>query len=454
MNSDNRTERVPKLARQLGLFDATMIVMGGIIGAGIFMNPYVVALQVHTPLLILGAWLVGGLVALAGGFVYAELAARYPQTGGQYAYLREAYHPSIAFIYGWALLLVTQTGGMAAVAVTFSKYFLEFTNLPFSNWVVTVSALLLLTVINCLGVRAGSSTQNLLMTLKILAIAALVFCGIFFVAEPHGLTGPALDRPASLDLFVAMGAALTPVMFAYGGWQTASFVAGEMREPRRDLARGLLIGVCGVILLYMMVNFVYVYVLGADGLAATETPASSVMFLAFGKRGAQLIAVGIAISTLGFLSQGMLTAPRVYFAMAKDGLFFKSVARLDQRTRVPTVAIALQGAFAIVIALSGKYAQILNYVVSVDFIWFGLTGASLFIFRRRRRASTDDSTTFSTSNQFRVPGHPVTTGLFVTACALIVISTIYKHPGDSVIGLLIVVAGIPIYFFWRWWRRE
>ena len=454
MTSNNKTERAPKLARQLGLFDATMIVMGGIIGAGIFMNPYVVARQVHTPLLILGAWLLGGLIALAGGFVYAELAARYPQTGGQYAYLREAYHPSVAFIYGWALLLVTQTGGMAAVAVTFSNYFLELTHLPLPNWVVTVFALGLLTIINCLGVRAGSSTQNLLMTLKILAIAALVFCGIFFVAEPHGIAGPALDRPASLGLLVAMGAAMTPVMFAYGGWQTASFVAGEMREPRRDLARGLLIGVCGVILLYMTVNFVYVYALGADGLAATETPASSVMRLAFGERGAKLIAVGIAISTLGFLSQGMLTAPRVYFAMAEDKLFFKGVARLDPRTRVPVVAIALQGAFAIVIALSGKYDQILNYVVSVDFIWFGLTGASLFIFRRRRAAAVENSATDFEGKQFRVPGHPVTTVLFVTACALIVISTIYKHPGDSVIGLFIVVAGIPIYFFWRWWRRE
>jgi basic amino acid/polyamine antiporter, APA family len=454
MNSDNSTERVPKLARQLGLFDAVMIVMGGIIGAGIFMNPYVVARQVHTPLLILGAWLMGGLIALAGAFVYAELAARYPQTGGQYAYLREAYHPSIAFIYGWALLLVTQTGGMAAVAVTFSTYFLEITRLPLSNWVVTVLALGLLTVINCLGVRAGSSVQNLLMMLKILAIAALVFCGIFFVAAPHGMAGQALDRPVSPGLLVAMGAAMTPVMFAYGGWQTASFVAGEMREPRRDLARGLLIGVCGVIVLYMTVNFVYVYALGADGLAATETPASSVMRLAFGERGAQLIAVGIALSTLGFLSQGMLTAPRVYFAMAEDGLFFKGVAWLNPRTRVPVVAIALQGAFAIVIALSGKYDQILNYVVSVDFIWFGLTGASLFIFRRRRAAAVENSTADSLGKQFRVPGHPVTTILFVTACALIVISTIYKHPGDSVIGLFIVVAGIPIYFFWRWWRRE
>ena len=436
-----------KLARRLGLFDATMIVMGGIIGSGIFMNSYVVARQVHTPFLILGAWLTGGCIALAGAFIYAELVNRCPDVGGQYAYLREAYHPSVAFIYGWALLLVTQTGGMAAVAITFSRYFLEVTHAPLPDWAIAALALLLLTIINCLGVRAGSSVQNLLMVLKILALAALVVCGLFFVAAPQGTTAAGLDRPVSFGLLTAMGAAMTPVMFAYGGWQTSSFVAAEMRDPRRDLARGLLIGTSGVVLLYLAANFVYLYVMGAEGLAATQTPASSVMRLAFGERGATFIAIGIAISTLGFLSQGMLTAPRVYFAMAADGLFFKSVARVDARTRVPVVAIALQGLLAIVIALSGRYEQILNYVVSVDFIWFGLTAASLFVFRRRSRDSENE-------NYFRVPGHPVTTALFVGACALIVLGTIYKYPLNSSIGLIIVVTGIPVYFFWRWWRQR
>lgn len=433
------SESSSKLARRLGLFDATMIVMGGIVGAGIFINPSVVAREVHTPFLILGAWLTGGALALAGAFIYAELADRYPDVGGQYAYLREAYHPSVAFIYGWALLLVTQTGGMAAVAVTFARYFLELTGLPLTDWVVAALALLGLTVINCLGVRAGTSLQNGLMVLKVLAIIALVICGLTFAREPRNLSGPMLDVAPSLGLLTAMGAAMTPVMFAYGGWQTASFISGEMIDPRRNLARGLLLGVSGVILLYTLVNFVCLYVLGADGLAATKTPASSVMRLAFGESGARLIAVGISISTLGFLSQGMLTAPRVYFAMAKDGLFFKRVAQLSPVTRVPVVAIALQGALAIAIAVSGRYEQILNYVVSVDFIWFGLTAASLFVFRRRERAES----------RFRVPGHPFTTALFVLACALIVAGTVYKYPANSSIGLLIVAAGIPVYFLRR-----
>lgn len=441
------------LARRLGLFDATMIVMGGIVGSGIFINPSVVARQVDTPLLILGAWLLGGLVALMGAFVYAELADRHPHVGGQYAYLREAFHPSIAFVYGWALLLVTQTGGMAAVAVTFARYFLEITRLPVPDWLVAALALGALTIINCLGVRAGSGTQNALMALKIVAVVALVACGLAFVADPHGIAGAApFAPPISLGLLAAMGAAMTPVMFAYGGWQTASFVAGEMRDPRRDLARGLLIGVGGVVLLYMAVNFVCLYVLGPEELARTKTPASAVMRAALGERGAALIAVGIAISTLGFLSQGMLTAPRVYFAMAEDGLFFKSVARLGERTRAPIVAIALQGAFAIVIALSGRYEQILNYVVSVDFISFGLTAATLFVFRRRAaRALTGDVDKKASGGAIgaRVPGHPLTTVLFIVACALIVAGTVYQAPQNSLIGYCIVLAGIPAYLFWR-----
>jgi APA family basic amino acid/polyamine antiporter len=434
----------PGLARRLGLFDAVMIVMGGIIGSGIFVTPYVVARQVHTPWLILGAWLAGGAIALAGAFVYAELADRRPGVGGQYAYLRDAYHPAVAFLYGWALLLVVQTGGMAAVAVTFARYFREVTRVPLAEPVVAALGLALLVVVNCLGVRSGSSVQNGLMVLKILAILGLAAAGLLFVA-PAAEAAPAAEPPAAPGLLIAFGAAMTPVMFSFGGWQTASFIAGEMRNPRRDLARGLLIGVLGVIALYVAVNVACVHALGAAGLAETSAPASSVMRLAFGERGAALIALGITVSTLGFLSQGMLTAPRVYFAMASDGLFFRSVAWIDPRTRAPVVAIALQGALALLIALSGTFEQILNYVVSVDFIFFGLTAGTVFVFRRR--AAPADGTAAL------VPGHPVTTALFILACALIVASTLYKYPANSAIGLAILLAGVPVYLFWKERRR-
>jgi APA family basic amino acid/polyamine antiporter len=427
----------PGLARRLGPFDATMIVMGGIVGSGIFVNPHVVAERVHSPLLIVGAWVLGGAIALAGAFVWAELAARRPAVGGQYAYLRDAYHPAVAFVYGWALLLVIQTGGMAAVAVTFARYFREVTHVPLGEPVVAALALGLLVAVNCLGVRAGSSVQSAFMVLKIVAIAALIAAGIFFAGRPVEAAPAAVPvRDTLLSFFAAM----TPVMYAYGGWQTASFVAGEMRDPRRDLARGLVLGVLGVIALYVGVNVACVMALGPGGLAASGAPASAVMRAAFGPGGASLIAVGIAVSTFGFLSQGMLTAPRVYFAMADDGLFFRGVAWVHPRTRVPVVAIALQGVLALLIALSGTYEQILNYVTSVDFIFFGLTAGTIFVFRRR---AADDAPPFA-----RVPGHPVTTALFAAACLVIVAATVYNYPANSAIGLAIMLAGIPAYLLW------
>jgi APA family basic amino acid/polyamine antiporter len=426
-----------------------MIVMGGIVGSGIFMNPYVVARQVHTPALILAVWIVGGLIALAGAFIYAELSARRPQVGGQYAYIREAYHPLVAFIYGWALLLVTQTGGMAAVAVTFARYFVELTRVPVADWLIAALALGALTVVNCLGVKAGSTTQSILMVLKIVAIAALVACGLLLGGKPAGdavAAGPMLDRPVSFDLLTAIGAAMVPVLFAYGGWQTACFIAGEVREPRKNMPRGLIIGVIGVVLLYLGVNFVCVRVLGTSGLARTTAPATDVMRSALGETGARLIAAGIAISTLGFLSQSMLTAPRVYYAMAGDGLFFKSVGWIHPRTRVPATAIILQGVCAVIIALSGRYEQILNYVVSVDFIFFGLSATCIFALRRH------DASAGTAASGYNIPGHPVTTVLFIAASWLVVTNTVYKYPTNTVIGLAIMLAGVPVYFFWK--RRK
>lgn len=443
------------LARRLGLFDAAMIVMGGIIGSGIFMNPYVVARRVHTTPLILGCWLLGGLVALVGAFIYAELAAQRPYlVGGQYAYLREAYHPAVGFVYGWALLLVIQTGGMAAVAVTFAGYFREITHLPVSGKLIAAITLVLLTIINCIGVRAGSAVQNVLMVIKILAILMLIVCALWLVGMPNMSLTPALEHPLSLSLVAAFAAAMSPVLFTYGGWHTASFVAAEMRKPERDLSRGLLIGVLGVIVLYLAANVVYVGALGAAGLAQATTPASSVMHVALGERGARLMAVGIAVSTLGFLSQSMLTAPRVYFAMAEDKLFFKSVAWVGPRSRVPVIAIALQGTLAIAIALSRRYEQILDYVVSVDFIAYGLTATCLFVFRRRERQAVSSQSADRRVIGYRVPGHPYTTIFFTAICWAVVAGTVYSYPRNTVIGLGIMLAGIPVYFFWRWWRRN
>jgi APA family basic amino acid/polyamine antiporter len=444
------------LARRLGLFDTTMIVMGGIIGSGIFINPYVVAQEVPSTILILAAWAFGGLIALAGAFIYAELSSQMSASGGQYIYLRDAFHPALAFVYGWALLLVTQTGGMAAVAVTFAKYVCSLGHAHASdNFAAFLAALALavLTIINCLGVRAGSTTQNVFMILKLVAIAALVAFGLTVAGAPTTAVvtptavasgGSTSSSPGIWNSLIAFGAALIPVQFAYGGWQTSCFMAGEVREPRKNLPRGLLLGVVGVIAVYLSVNFVCVHALGPQGLGQTTTPASAVMRLALGENGARIIAIGIAVSTVGFLSQSMLTAPRVYFAMAEDGLFFSSLAKLN-RARVPAFAIALQGALAIVITLSGRYEQILNYVISVDVIFFALTAATIFVFRQR--AKTNPS--LLKASPARTPGHPFTTLFFIVACGGVAFSTLYRYPHNSLIGLGIMLTGLPAYLFWK-----
>jgi basic amino acid/polyamine antiporter, APA family len=431
------------LARHLGLFGTTMAVIGGIIGSGIFINPYLVAERVHTSALILGAWIAGGVIALLGGFIYAELAARLPVVGGQYAYLRDALHPSVAFLYGWVLLLVIQTGGMAAVAVTFARYFLEITGWQVNPSVIAASALTLLMIINCLGVRVGSRVQSAMTLIAIGAIATLEAAALIFGGPSQISWRPVLDQPVSGSLILAFGAAMTPVLFAYGGWQTTSFLGGEVRDPTRTLPRGLVLGVLGVITVYTSVNFIYVRALGPAGLAVTSTPASTVMRMVLGPQGASLIAAGIAFSTFGFLGQSMLTAPRVYFAMAEDRVFFRGVAWIEPRTSVPMVAIVLQGVWAIAIALTGTYAQVVNYVVAMDSLFFGLTAVCLLVLRHRARREG------AAGVDYRVPGHPWTTLLFIAAEWIVVVSTFTHDPKRSFIGLGIAIAGLPAYYLWR-----
>jgi APA family basic amino acid/polyamine antiporter len=437
----------PRLAAKLNLFDAMMIVMGGIVGSGIFINPYVVAQIVHTPVLILSAWIAGGAIALVGAFIYAELADRMPQVGGQYAYLRKAYHPAVGFLYGWVALLVIHAGGTAAVVVTFAKYF-QLVLTGGSEKITAVTVIVVLTVINCMGVRAGGTVQSVFMIFRILAISTVVLCGAWFIssspAAPHIAWKPVSDRPASFGLLSAFGAAMVPVLFGYGGWQTSNYMAAEIREPRKNLPRALVFGVLGIIALYLTVNFVYVQALSPAGLAATSTPASQVMRLAFGRAGSSLVAALIAISTVGFLSQALLSYPRLYFAMASDGLLPTWFARINPRTLVPTGTIILQGAVTIAVVLLGTYEQILSYVVVMDWLFFGLTATCIFVFRSREKREVAFGGGAETKG-FRVPGHPWTTGLFVAIAWFITINTIYKYPRNAGVALCILFAGIPVF---------
>ncbi len=439
----------PRLARELNAFDATLIVMGGIIGTGIFVNPSVVAARAHTTPLILTAWGLGGAIALMGGFVFAELAARRPQVGGLYAYMRDAFHPVVAFMYGWTALLVSQSGGMALAALTFALYFN-----PLAHWhapaiVSAVGVIVIFSVINCLGVRDGSVTQNLFMVLKIGVILALIAGGLF--VAPAAVHAAPVSVPAmGFGLLAILGTALIPVLYAYDGWQTASFMSGELKNPGKTLSRGLVIGVLAVIALYMAVTVICIRVLGPAKLAASSAPATDIMHLA-GPVWEWIIAIGIGLSTLGFLSNQILTSPRIYYAMAEDGDFFAGLAWLHPKTRAPVVAIALQAVLAIAItlvatafeALRASYQSILDGVTAIDFVFFVLAAVAVFVFRTRDRDPGP------ATSDIRVPGHPYSTAFFAIVCTAVVGYTMYAYPKDTLPDIAILFSGIPVYYLWR-----
>jgi len=426
-----------------------MSVIGGIIGSGIFINPAIVAQRVGTARLTLGVWALGGAIALIGAFCFAELGARYPKAGGGYVYLREAFGEIPAFLQAWTLLLVMATGAMAAVAFTFAGYAAALAGLPDTAipW-LAIAAIVLLSAVNYVGVRPGAITQNIFTLLKLCALAVLIVGGL--IAASRGQAMPADDalRPqGATGMLIAVGVALVPVLFAYGGWQQTNFIAEELVDAARDLPRALLLGVGAVVLVYVLANFTYLQALGAGGLARSHAPAADTMRALLGPAGATFISAGIAISTFGFLNLVILVSPRVYQTMAADGLFFPRFARLHPKFRTPTTAIVFQGLWAVLLLKTGTYGQLLDYVVFCDWIFFGLAAATLFVFRNRDR----DGGTAAPAG-FRVPGYPITPALFVVAAVYAVLGSVASNPGNALRGLLILAAGLPVYLFWRWRR--
>lgn len=429
-------------ARRLTLFDATMIVISGIIGSGIFINPYVTAQKVHTPFLIIAVWAAGGLIALFGAFVFAELSTVLPQVGGQYAFFREAFHPLVAFLYGWALLFIIQSGATAAVAVAFAQYVGRLVALP-EPWIVPLAVAILLGVagFHALGIKPGAILLNAITFTKTVALAALIV-GAFLLAHGSGLQmTPVLppDLEGGLSLLSAFLAGLVPAMFAYGGWQNLNYVSEEVKEPERNLPRAILLGVFCVIAVYVSANVAYVHVLTAPGLAATHTPAADVAAKLVGETGAKAISFLIVVSTFGFLNLSLLAAPRVYYAMAKDGLFFSWLARLSPRFRAPTAAILLQGVLAAFFAFTRTYDRLLSYAVFADWIFFGLAGISLLVLRRKMPDAP---------RPFATPGYPVVPLLFALAGFGIVVNIFFTDFRNALAGSVVLALGVPVYLFW------
>jgi len=440
----------PTYARRLGLFSGTMMVIGGIIGAGIFLNPAIVAERVRTPFLTLAVWVLGGLIALAGAFCFGELGNRKPRAGGGYVYLRDAYGLLPAFLYGWALLLVMATGAIAAVAVTFARYLAVLLSLPEAAILpVAIAAIALLSTVNYLGVKPGAVTQNIFTLLKLAALALLIGAGLLL--KMHGPTTASAPSPvAPSNVILAVGAALVPVMFAIGGWQQSNFIAEEMVDAERNLPRALLIGVSVVVVVYLLANVTYLKVLGAPGLARSTAPAAEAMRGLLGPTGAVVIAAGIAFSTFGFLNLVILVSPRVYRTMAADGAFFPQLARLHPRYRTPSAAIVFQGVWAILLTLSGTYGQLLDYVVFGDWIFFGLVVSTLFVYRRREaRAMAVDGVGAARVPGYRALGYPWTPALFILAALYVVASSVASNPRNAAVGALLLALGVPVFLFWK-----
>lgn len=435
-------------AARLGTFSGTMLVVGGIIGAGIFLSPSVVAQRVGSAPLTLAAWGLGAVVAVIGGFVYAELGARRPLAGGSYVYLRDAFGSLPAFMYGWALFLIMATGAIAAVAMTGANYLAELLGLEASaGRPIAITFIVGLTLLNVFGVRIGATTGNVLTVLKLAAIALLVGAALVLPAPPP--PAPTLPVPPSLaptaslsDLVVAMGGALVPVLFSFGGWQQTNAVAEELIDPQRTLPRSLVLGVLIVAATYLLVNVAYLRALGLDGLAASRAPAAETMLAYLGPTGRTIITVGIVTSTVGFLGMVILMSARVYQAMAADGLFFGRMAALHPHWQTPVNALLAQGVVSLALLLTGTYGQLLDYVVFADWIFFGSTAASLFVLRARDAAA-------GVTSPFTSPLHPVGTLVFVAAALYVVVGSVQSNPGNAARGAGLLLLGIPVYLYWN-----
>jgi APA family basic amino acid/polyamine antiporter len=429
------------LPRVLGFWDVVGILVGTVIGSGIFIVPATIAAEVKSPVLILAVWVVGGLLSFFGALSFSELGAAYPQAGGMYVYLREGYGRLIAFLFGWTLFLVIDCGSIAALSVAFSSKYLPYLVplSPLAAQLVSLALIVVLTTVNYLGVKRGAILQNVLTVIKVGAIVAVsgaVFLfgrgdSSHFVSPPPGELSPALVG--------AFGVALVASLWAYKGWEAATFSSGEIRNPERNLPLGLFVGTLLAIGLYLVTNLAYLYVLPAEAIAKSQRVASDAMNAVVGPVGASLIAFVILFSISGAANGNFITSPRVYYAMARDGIFFKSFSSVHPRFLTPWVSLIATGVWSAILCVSGTFEQLLAYVIFGQWIFFGLTVAAVMVLRRTRP---------DLARPYRTWGYPATPVLFVLAALFIVVNAIVTGPKNSLIGLGIILLGVPAYLYW------
>ena len=439
------TER-PTLRRVLGFSDVFNFLVGTVIGSGVFLVSAAMASAVGSPTLMLGVWVLGGALSLFGALALAELGAAYPESGGMYVYLREAYGPLVAFLFGWTSFLVIEAGGIATLSSAFATrylpFFVELT--PTAQRLIAVTLILSLGVLNVLGVRGSALVQRVLTALKITAILAIVGGLLLFAdGDASHFTTPPMP-PLSLGLLSGVGVALVASLWAYKGWELVSMIGGEVRDAQRNMPLGLLVGTAVVVALYLLANVAYLYVLPIEAIAASPRVAADAMHAGLGGDGARLVAAIVLVSIVGAMNGNIFTAPRLFFAMARDGLFFDRMARVHPRFLTPHVAILGLAAWAAVLTITGTFEQLAAYVVFGAWIFLGLTGVAVIVLRRTQP---------DRPRPYRTWGHPVTTVLFGIAAFVISANAFIAAFWNALAGLGLILLGVPAYLYWQSTRR-
>lgn len=429
-----------KLPRVLRFPDLVLLTLGSVIGSGIFIVPATVLTLTGGALgPALFAWVAGGILSLLGALTYAELAAMKPESGGIYVYIRDAFGRPVAFLYGWAMILVIASATVATLAVAFSAYLRELIALsPWEMKAVAVVVIVAIATINALGTRRSANLQNVTTAIK---VGAILLMSALLLIRGDGLNDVSAALPSTGgSMLMALGAAMLGVLWAYEGWHYITFSAGEVIEPQKNFARGIIVGTATLIGIYLLANVAYVAALGVQRSAASERIAAEAVSQILGPGAGKLIALAILVSMFSAANAVVLTASRVYFAMAQDGIFFARMGSIHPKWKTPAFAIIASCAWAAILALSGTFEQLLTYVVFTGWAFYALGAAAIFYYRRRAPDAP---------RPFRVPGYPWTPLLFILVAAAIVLNTVFLHPAQAAIGVGLILLGAPVYWFWR-----
>jgi len=430
------------LPRTLGLRDLILLTIGSVIGSGIFLVPGAVLRQVNgfiIPALLV--WMVGGVLSLLGALTYGELAALKPEAGGLYVYIRDCFGRFPAFLFGWTLFFVISSGAVATLAVAFSAYLGEIMPLtPLLAKSIAVLMIAVVTMVNVLGTRKSSDLQNWTTAAKVIAILAMSLVLLWFGRGFQG-SGPILwPSHVNTSLVSGFGLAMISVLWAYEGWQFVTYNAGEVTNAKRNFPLGLLIGTSALIGIYLLANLGYLAALGGIGVAKSDRLAATAVSTVIAPAAVKLITIMILISIFSATNGAILSSPRVYYAMARDGLFFHKLAEVHPSFQTPAFAVIAGAVWSAILAITGTFEQLLTYVIFIGWIFYALAGASVFIYRRRMPDAV---------RPFRVPGYPLTPLLFVIAAAALALNTIVTQPTRAGTGIVIVLLGAPAYLIWR-----